>query len=194
MALWLIQMLYNTLKHILSFIRLLCLHQQRLLPCSYSYRLAIVLPLTTYSSDCYLIIQLSSRLAAFQTNLPRFFIKLSELSSAGGSLYTVTLLKKKSKSCYDWRSVLVSSPLWNFWPDIIFCLKVAVLSPWGALSDERSGMSLVSHCQQYLVHCQKFNIIYILHVTRFIYTVVPCIASNLVCECFARRANIFNKF
>jgi hypothetical protein len=36
--------------------------------------------------------------------------------------------------------VLVSSPLWNLRLDIIFCLKVAVLSPWGALSDERSGL------------------------------------------------------
>jgi hypothetical protein len=60
--------------------------------------------------------------------------------------------------------VLVSSPLWNLWPDIIFCLKVAVLSLWGALSDERSGLFPVSHCQQYLVHCQKFNIIYMSHV------------------------------
>jgi hypothetical protein len=37
--------------------------------------------------------------------------------------------------------VLVSSSLWNLWPDIIFCLKVAVLSLWGAPSDERSGLS-----------------------------------------------------
>jgi hypothetical protein len=29
-----------------------------------------------------------------------------------------------------------------------FCLNFAVLSLWGALSDERSGLSLVSHCQQ----------------------------------------------
>jgi hypothetical protein len=70
-----------------------------------------------------------------------------------------TLTKTKSKLCYDWRSVsqyvLVSSPLWNLWPDITFCLKVAVLSLWGALSDEKSGLPLVSHCQQYLVHCQN---------------------------------------
>jgi hypothetical protein len=51
--------------------------------------------------------------------------------------------------------VLVSSSLWNPWPYIIFCLKVAVLSLWGALSDERSGLSPVNHCQQYLIHCQN---------------------------------------
>jgi hypothetical protein len=65
----------------------------------------------------------------------------------------------KSKPCYDWRSVsqyvFVSRPLWNLWPDITFCLKFAVLSLWGALSDERSGLSLVSHCRQYVTHCQN---------------------------------------
>jgi hypothetical protein len=37
-----------------------------------------------------------------------------------------------SKSCYDRRSVsqyvVASSSLWNLWPDVIFCLNVAVLS------------------------------------------------------------------
>jgi hypothetical protein len=53
---------------------------------------------------------------------------------------------KKSKSWYSWRSVsqyvVVSSSLWDLWPDIILCLKVAVLSLLGALSDERSGLSI----------------------------------------------------
>jgi hypothetical protein len=56
-------------------------------------------------------------------------------------------------------TVLVSSSLWNLCPDIIFCVKVAVLSLWGALYDERSGLSPVSHCHQCFVHCQvKGNI------------------------------------
>jgi hypothetical protein len=71
---------------------------------------------------------------------------------------TTSTSKLKSKACYDWQSVsqyvLVSSPLWNLWPDVVFCLKVAVLSLWGALSDERSGLSPVSH---------------IVHVTCFMY-------------------------
>jgi hypothetical protein len=46
-------------------------------------------------------------------------------------------------------------PLWNLWTDIIFCLKVAVLSLWGALSDERSGLPPVSHYHQKVVHCQN---------------------------------------
>jgi hypothetical protein len=79
--------------------------------------------------------------------------------------------RSKSKSCYDWRSVsqyvLVSSPLWNLWPDVTSCLKVAVLSLLGALSDEKSGLSSVSHCHQSLADCQTFNIIYIVHVTCF---------------------------
>jgi hypothetical protein len=56
----------------------------------------------------------------------------------------VTALRfKKSKSRYDRRSVsqyvVVSSSLWNPWPDIILS-EIAVLSPWGALSNERSGL------------------------------------------------------
>jgi hypothetical protein len=31
-------------------------------------------------------------------------------------------------------------PLWDLWPDITSCLKVAVLSLWGALSNERMGL------------------------------------------------------
>jgi hypothetical protein len=81
--------------------------------------------------------------------------------------------KSKSKSCYYWRSVsqyvLGSSSLWNLWPDIIFYLKVAVLCLWGALSDERAGLSLVNHCQQCLVLCQKCNILYFVHVTCFMH-------------------------
>jgi hypothetical protein len=81
--------------------------------------------------------------------------------------------KSKSKPCYDRLSVsqyvLVLSPFCNLWPDIIFCMKVSVLSLWGALYDEMSGLSPVSHCHQCLVHCQRFNIIYIVHVTCFKY-------------------------
>jgi hypothetical protein len=65
--------------------------------------------------------------------------------------------------------VLMSSSLWNLWPDVIFCLNVAVLSLWGSLSDERSGLSPVSHFHQCLVHCQRCNVIYIVHVTCFKY-------------------------
>jgi hypothetical protein len=33
------------------------------------------------------------------------------------------------------------------------------------------GLSPVSHCHQYLVHCQRFNTIYIVHVTCFKYAI-----------------------
>jgi hypothetical protein len=46
------------------------------------------------------------------------------------------MLTSKSKSCYDRQSVL--------WPDIIFCLKVAVLSLWGALSMTRGRVCLLN--------------------------------------------------
>jgi hypothetical protein len=54
------------------------------------------------------------------------------------------ILLNSSKLLYDWRSVsqyvLLSSPLWDLWPDITSCLKVAVLSLWGALSDGRTSL------------------------------------------------------
>jgi hypothetical protein len=36
--------------------------------------------------------------------------------------------------------VIVSSPLWDLWPDITSCPKVVFFSPWGALSDDRTGL------------------------------------------------------
>jgi hypothetical protein len=92
----------------------------------------------------------------------------AEYTTISGSYFTYngSFVLSKSKSCYDRRSVsqyvVVSSSLWNPWPDITFCLQVAVLSLWGALSDERSGLSPVSHFHQCLVHYQRFNIPYIL--------------------------------
>jgi hypothetical protein len=60
---------------------------------------------------------------------------------------SLSVIKSKSKSHCEWRSVshyvLVSSPIWVPWPDIYFCLIVTFLFPWGALSDERTGLSLV---------------------------------------------------
>jgi hypothetical protein len=39
--------------------------------------------------------------------------------------------------------VLVSSPIWSSCPDIYYSLTVTVLFLWGALSDERTGLSFV---------------------------------------------------
>jgi hypothetical protein len=53
--------------------------------------------------------------------------------------------KSKSKLCYDWRSVgqsiLVSAPIWGPKPDFYYCQRVVGLLMWGALSDERTGLS-----------------------------------------------------
>jgi hypothetical protein len=37
----------------------------------------------------------------------------------------------------------VSSPIWGSWPDIYYCLTVTVLFFWGALSEERTGLSFI---------------------------------------------------
>jgi hypothetical protein len=53
--------------------------------------------------------------------------------------------------------ILFNALFWLYFIIIIIIsrLKVTVLSLFGALSDERSGLSPFSHCQQYLVHCQN---------------------------------------
>jgi hypothetical protein len=43
------------------------------------------------------------------------------------------------------QSVLVSSPIWGPRPDFYFCLTVAGLLMWGALSDERMGLSFTMY-------------------------------------------------
>jgi hypothetical protein len=67
------------------------------------------------------------------------------------------LNQSESKSRYDWRSVsqvLMSSPFWFSWPDVCYCLTVTVVSLWGAPSDERSGLSIVSQSLHSEVICQ----------------------------------------
>jgi hypothetical protein len=56
-------------------------------------------------------------------------------------------LNSQSKSHSDWwsvsQSVLVSSPSWGSWADISSCLTVTVVFIWCALSDDRTGLSVV---------------------------------------------------
>jgi hypothetical protein len=60
---------------------------------------------------------------------PRIYIRQEQ----GDPVIPVIHFKSKSKSCYDWWSViqyvLVSSPLWNLWPDIkLLCCLCGVPS------------------------------------------------------------------
>jgi hypothetical protein len=81
----------------------------------------------------------------FETSL--FVASYNSQGYGGGirPLLHTRLVQAKSKSHCDWPSVslsvLVSIPGWGSWPDVSSCLKVTVLSMWGALSDERSGLS-----------------------------------------------------
>jgi hypothetical protein len=56
--------------------------------------------------------------------------------------------QSESELLYNWRSVsqfvLGLSPIWDFWPEIYFFFKLQSCLNWGALSDERSGLSFVS--------------------------------------------------
>jgi hypothetical protein len=60
--------------------------------------------------------------------------------------------------------VVASSSPWNLWPDIIFCLKVAVLSLWSVLSDERSGSVSCQSLSSVFSPLSKIQ--YNLHCTR----------------------------
>jgi hypothetical protein len=54
----------------------------------------------------------------------------------------------ESKSHYDRRSgvqsVLVSSPIWGPRPNFCYCQTFTILSMWGTLSDEKTGLSFVA--------------------------------------------------
>jgi hypothetical protein len=47
------------------------------------------------------------------------------------------------------------APIWGLRPDFYYCQKIAGLLMWGALSDERTGLSFTMYNVQY---------VYILHV------------------------------
>jgi hypothetical protein len=47
------------------------------------------------------------------------------------------------------------APVWDLGPDFYYCKTIAGLLTWGALSDERSGLSFTMYNVQY---------VYILHV------------------------------
>jgi hypothetical protein len=70
------------------------------------------------------------------------FLRLLE---PGGLISRVYILQSQNHVTTDVSQyVLISSSLRNLWPDIIFSLKVAVLSLWGSHPDERSDLSPVS--------------------------------------------------
>jgi hypothetical protein len=68
--------------------------------------------------------------------------------------------KSKAKSHCDWRSVSQSvsqsvslgvEPAWGSWPDIYYCWTSRFCFLWGALSDERMGLSFlhaIGPCQR----------------------------------------------
>jgi hypothetical protein len=70
------------------------------------------------------------------------------LSEGSRSLQTLWSTHFKSKSHYDRRSggqaVLMSSPIWGTRPDFCYCHTFAVLSMWGALFNQRTGLSFVA--------------------------------------------------
>jgi hypothetical protein len=46
------------------------------------------------------------------------------------------------------------APIWGLRPDLYYCQTVAGLLMWGALSDERTGLSFARLSQQKYLSCQ----------------------------------------
>jgi hypothetical protein len=91
---------------------------------------------------------------------------------------TMTTLKSKSKSHYNWeslsQSVLVSSPIWGSWPDISYCLTVTVLSLWGTLPDKQMGLSFVRviiSSNMSVVRKSNIFTFYVFHMLLNVYTI-----------------------
>jgi hypothetical protein len=59
--------------------------------------------------------------------------------------------------------------------DVCYCLMFSVMFLWGALSDERSGLSFVSQHPQYLVACQSAHKYYISDVSDDKVVYIHCI-------------------
>jgi hypothetical protein len=88
--------------------------------------------------------------------------------SVKSSQVTLQLTVSQSVSQY----VLVSSPIWDFWPEIFFFVffawKLQSCLIWGALSDERSGLSFVSLLWFYsvVVSVCTYNLHSVLHTVH----------------------------
>jgi hypothetical protein len=97
-----------------------------------------------HRSDCLILYFTIWHLQAY--NLTPRTIRVGLRPQSLRTLITNCLRSEsESKSHCDWRSVslsvLVSSPIWGSWPDI-YCLTVRSFL-WGALYDERTGLSFV---------------------------------------------------
>jgi hypothetical protein len=84
-------------------------------------------------------LQLSSPTAA-----PRLTHSLQLTSTATTLLNCLVRQVKVTLGPSVSRPVLLSSPIWGPRPDFCYCQTVTVLSMWGALSDERTGLSFVA--------------------------------------------------
>jgi hypothetical protein len=75
-------------------------------------------------------------------------VHLEKFPMVRRTLFCRLNFNSESKSHYDRRSagqtVLVSSQIWGPRPDFCYYQTVAVLSMWGALSDERTDVSFVA--------------------------------------------------
>jgi hypothetical protein len=93
------------------------------------------------------------------------------------SVVYITVSQSQGQAATDGQSVLVSSPLWDARPDFSFkWWPLRSLSSWGALSDERVGLSFVESLS--LCHICTFIQKYLHH-----YIQQACILWNICTVC-----------
>jgi hypothetical protein len=105
----------------------------------------------------------------------------------------------KSKLYYDRRSVLMSNPIWGRSLDFCCCQTLAVLSMWGALTDERTGLSFTGvqirntshlHLQFrmspfYTVSCQESGSLWTPNIYSFTRN-----SSTFICAIYTRPLSV----
>jgi hypothetical protein len=69
----------------------------------------------------------------------------------------------------SWRK----APIWGLRPDLYYCWTLAGLLTWGALSDERTGLSFARLSQQYEVFYQYVQFAFFKLLNECIYNIRP---------------------
>jgi hypothetical protein len=94
---------------------------------------------SVFSSSCLVTISNNGYSCASGLNgsfLPTELFLLSYITTDGQSA---------SLSCYQ-------APIWGLWPDFYYCQTIAGFFIWGALSEERTGLSFTMYSVQYTVY------------------------------------------
>jgi hypothetical protein len=92
----------------------------------------------------------------------------SSASVLSSRSFSMIIIQSQSYVTTDGQSASLSwnkAPIWGLRPDLYYCLTVTGFLMWGALSDERTGLSFA----RVTVRSKSVCTIYILHVIKRMY-------------------------